>query len=76
MGVPVIASNLGPLADRVQPEIDGLLVEVGDVGAWQKTLQRLIAEPDLLARLGQNTKPSVTIGEYGAQIEGLYNEAI
>lgn len=70
--VPVVASRLGPLADRVCDGVDGLLMPPGDVDAWRTALQRLIDEPDLLARLRANVRPPMTLTEHVDQIESLY----
>lgn len=50
-GAAVLASSAGALA-----EVAGgaaLLLPPGDVGAWREGLQRLLATPELRARLGQ-----------------------
>jgi len=75
-GLPVVASRLGPLADRVRDGIDGFLVPPGDVAAWQATLQRLTDEPELLNRLEVNVQPPITLEEHVSQLEALYIELI
>jgi glycosyltransferase involved in cell wall biosynthesis len=71
-GVPVIASRLGPVADRVRDGVDGLLVPPGDVSAWRAALQRLVEEPNFLARLRANVRPPMTLNEHVGRIEALY----
>jgi glycosyltransferase involved in cell wall biosynthesis len=75
-GLPVVASSLGPLADRVRDGIDGFLVPPGDVAAWQATLQRLTDELQLLSRLRSNVHPPMTLEEHVSQIESLYMELV
>ncbi|MDY7079017.1 MAG: glycosyltransferase family 4 protein [Chloroflexota bacterium] len=75
-GVPVIASRLGPLADRVRDGVDGLLIPPGDVDAWRAALQRLLDEPDLLARLRANVHPPMTLEEHVDQLELLYAQLV
>jgi glycosyltransferase involved in cell wall biosynthesis len=75
-GVPVVASRLGPLADRVRDRVDGLLVSPGDVSAWRAALQRLLDEPDLLGRLQTNVRPPTTLEEHSDRIESLYQAAV
>jgi glycosyltransferase involved in cell wall biosynthesis len=72
--VPVVASRLGPLADRVHNGVDGLLVPPGDVTAWQEAMQRLVDDPELLARLQANVCPPITLEEHVDQIEELYTQ--
>jgi glycosyltransferase involved in cell wall biosynthesis len=55
-GCAVIATRPGGPAETVEPEVSGLLVDAGDVGALTGALNRLIADPELrtrLARAGQ-----------------------
>jgi glycosyltransferase involved in cell wall biosynthesis len=40
-GVPVIGSNLGGIAELVEPGVNGVLVPPGDTDAWQRTLTTL-----------------------------------
>jgi glycosyltransferase involved in cell wall biosynthesis len=75
-GVPVVASRLGPLADRVHDGIDGLLMPPGDMAAWRATLQRLVDEPSLPARLRANVRPPATLDEHVAEIESLYSKLV
>jgi len=71
-GAPVVASRLGPLADRIRDGVDGFLVPPGDVSAWREVLQRLVDERDLLARLRANVRFPMTLEEHADQIEALY----
>ncbi len=75
-GLPVLASRLGPLADRVRDGVDGLLLPPGDVSAWRAALQRLVDEPDLVARLRSNVRPPVTLEEHVDQVEALYSQIL
>ena len=49
--VPVIGSDLGGIAELVQSEVNGILVEPASVVAWSQALQRLCQNPDLLMQL-------------------------
>jgi glycosyltransferase involved in cell wall biosynthesis len=75
-GVPVVASRLGPLAERVHDDVDGLLVLPGDAAAWRTTLQRLVDEPDLLDRLRASVRPPMTLDEHVDRIETLYVQLV
>jgi len=75
-GVPVVASRLGPLADRVHDGVDGLLVPPGDTDAWRETLQQLVDAPNLLDRLRANVRPPVTPEEHAGRIESLYAQIV
>jgi len=74
-GRPVIASDLGALADRVRPGTDGLLVKPGNVAAWRAALQRLADDPGLVERMGAAMRPPQTMEQVAEQVEAVY-EAI
>ncbi len=76
LGVPVVASDLGVLAERVRHGVDGLLFPPGDVAQLAQVLQSLHDEPALLARLRQNIPPIITVAEHGAVVAELYAEVI
>jgi glycosyltransferase involved in cell wall biosynthesis len=75
-GLPVVASCLGPLADRVRDGVDGLLLPPGDVVAWRAALQRLVDEPGLRARLQANVRPPVTLEEHADRLGSLYAQLV
>ena len=76
MGVPVVASDIGALADRVQHNVDGLLTPPGDVGAMRQTLQRFLDEPDLLSKLQQGIQPVQSVEDHAVGIEGVYKSVL
>jgi glycosyltransferase involved in cell wall biosynthesis len=51
-GRAVVASDTGGLRDAIDDGVDGLLVPPRDVGALRAALERLLADPELRARLG------------------------
>ncbi len=63
-GVPVIASDLGVMADAVTHDVDGLLVAPGDVDAWAVTFSRLAAAPHELTRLARGIQPPPTVDQH------------
>lgn len=75
-GVPVIASRLGALPEKVRDGVSGLLFEPGNVEDLVRVLRRTIDEPELLPRLRAGIPPVVTIADHAAQIEALYAQVI
>jgi glycosyltransferase involved in cell wall biosynthesis len=70
---PVVAARAGGLPDLVREGGNGLLVPFGDVPALAEALARLLADPELAARLGEQGRADVlqrytwdrTYGEMG-----------
>ena len=60
MGKAIIVSDNAAIRDFVIPEETCLLVPCGDVGALRAAIRRLLADPDLCARLGRNARHFVT----------------
>jgi glycosyltransferase involved in cell wall biosynthesis len=75
-GVPVIASSIGALTERVQAGVDGLLVPPGDVTALSTALEQLWRDPGMLAHLREGIRPVRTIEDHAHEIEELYGSAI
>jgi len=72
MGVPVIASELGALPEKVEAGKTGYLFPAGDSKALADLLQRCMADPTLLTSLRQNIVPPPTVEEHVAQVCALY----
>lgn len=72
MGVPVIASRIGALTEKVQEQKTGLLFSPGDSRALAALLQSIIEQPAQLQSLRQHIQPPPTIEEHTAQIINLY----
>lgn len=75
-GKPVLASRLGPLADRVRDGADGLLLPPGDVVAWREVMQRLVDVPDDLTWMRQSVRPPLSLEEHEAGLADLYTHVI
>ncbi len=71
-GTPVVASDIGGMAEYVEDGVDGLLFPTGDDEALARTLRRFADEPDLLERLGRNFMTIKTIEEDAALTEARY----
>jgi D-inositol-3-phosphate glycosyltransferase len=69
-GVPVVATQVGSLADAVRHEVDGLEVVPGDVEALAAALRRLY-EPGVLATLRAGVQPISADPVWAEYIETL-----
>ena len=73
---PVIATNLGGMAEAVTHEGNGLLFERNDVADLAKQMQRVINEPSLLTRLQAGIPSVKTIEAEVDQLEMIYQELV
>ena len=69
---PVVASDIGGMAEYVRDGVDGLTFRVGDAADLAATLRRFVDEPDLLADLSRGFPPVKTIAEDAAAMEFRY----
>ena len=52
-GCPIVAAEVGGIPELIQEERNGLLFRIGDAADLASKLGRLLAEPSLAARLGE-----------------------
>jgi glycosyltransferase involved in cell wall biosynthesis len=71
-GVPVLASRLGALTEKVRNEVDGKLVAAGDVPAWRSALKKLLSDPIRLSYWRSNVRDPMSIGEHVEKMEQYY----
>jgi glycosyltransferase involved in cell wall biosynthesis len=69
---PVIATNLGGMAEAVAHETNGLLFDRGDVGGLARMVERIVAEPGLLERLQNGIAPVKPIEAEVSELEAIY----
>ena len=74
--VPVIASRLGALAERVRDQVDGLLVPPGGPDALRATLLSLANDRRSLERLRAQIRPVMTVHEHVDQVLSLYRHLV
>ena len=58
-GKPVIATRVGAVPKLVNSEVTGLLLEPGDVDGLAEAILRLLSDPNLASRLGENGRAHV-----------------
>jgi GT2 family glycosyltransferase len=75
-GAPVVASNLGGMAEMVRDGVDGLLFSPGDSASLAAQLQRLIAEEKLLDRLRAGIRSPLSIEEDAAATLEIYEDLV
>lgn len=75
-GVPVIATNLGGMAEFVQHEVNGLLFKRGDVGDLARQLQRFVMEPALLRQLRAGIPSVKPIAQEVDELMNIYKRLL
>jgi len=71
--VPLLASRIGALPEKIRDGVDGLLFPPGDVVALCALLQELIESPQKLDVLRNNILPVRTIQDQIQEIDALYH---
>ncbi len=74
-GTPVIATDLGGMAEAVTPDVSGLRFVRGDAADLARQIQRLLDEPGLLARLASGVPPVKTVAQEAVELETIYRLA-
>ena len=70
--IPVLASNLGGMAELVTDNLSGLTFQPGDAVDLARAIRRLAIEPGLLDRLRQGIPPVKTIQENVSELTAIY----
>lgn len=73
---PVVASNLGGMAELVQHEVNGLLFEVGNAKDLAAQLKRLLDDPELLPSLRAGIGPMKTVSQEIDELEVAYQNVL
>ena len=72
---PVIASNLGGMAELVRNGENGLLFKSGDADSLAQQLQRLLDDPNLLPTLRAGIGPVKSVAHEMDELEEIYRTA-
>jgi glycosyltransferase involved in cell wall biosynthesis len=73
---PVVASNLGGMAEMVRDGEDGLLFAPGNADSLARQLRRLIDDPSLLPRLRAGIEPIKSLAQEMDELEAIYRRVI
>jgi glycosyltransferase involved in cell wall biosynthesis len=73
---PVIASNLGGMAELVRDGANGLLFEPGNANSLARQLSRLIEEPGLLKALRDGIEPVRSVRAEIDELEQIYRRVL
>ena len=73
---PVIASDLGGMAELIQDGVNGLLFKAEDAADLREKIEMVVRRPDLIAKLSANIGPVKTIEENAIEVEGIYRDFV
>jgi glycosyltransferase involved in cell wall biosynthesis len=68
-GVPVIASDVGALPEKVRPDVDGLLCAPGEVKAWRDRLVWVVERKEAVEAFQDNLPEPMTIQRQTISLE-------
>lgn len=72
-GKPVFCSNIGGMAEKVRPGVDGLWFEMGDSRSLMDLLIEVADQPDMLADLAATTRTPITVQAAIGQHRAVYD---
>ncbi|MEA3377710.1 MAG: glycosyltransferase family 4 protein [Chloroflexota bacterium] len=73
-GVPVVASKIGALTEKVRNGISGLLCNTGDVTDWRNTLFRLARDRKAVNEASSTTPRATDIRNHTTRLARIYAE--
>jgi len=69
----VIASDLGALAEKVWPGINGWLCPPGEAQAWRACILRILGDPSWRQGLRMEESQVLSIDEHASRLEHIYH---
>jgi glycosyltransferase involved in cell wall biosynthesis len=75
-GRPVICSNIGGMAEKVDDGVTGLHFRAGDARSLAATLERAITTPGLFDRLQRGIRPPHAMGDHVRMLTAVYEELL
>lgn len=75
-GVPVVASDIGVMPERIQDGVNGQLFAAGDAAALRAVLERVWQQPTLLQAWRDGITPVFTIEAHVAAVTAVYEQAV
>ncbi len=80
MGKPVLASGVGGLRELIDPEVTGVLFEVGNSADFCRQASRVLKDSDFRRKLGENARQRISLEKdwkvLAQRYGGIYEAAI
>ena len=71
--VPIVASNIGAMPEKIRHGVDGLLFPPADASALAQILQSLLQDPTQLSTLQSNIRPTRLMQDHVQDIQSIYH---
>ncbi|HEY8461643.1 MAG TPA: glycosyltransferase, partial [Blastocatellia bacterium] len=75
-GTPVIGSNLGGIAELIEHEVNGILVEPDSVEAWSNVIRRCYEDGALIESLRRGIRPPREMNAVAQEMLQLYEQVL
>ncbi len=75
-GIPVLGSNIGGIAETMQVDVTGRLVEPGNVDAWAQEVTQLVLDPAARTRMGRAGRAFVQSAFDSAVIAAAFEQLL
>ena len=75
-GRPVICSDIGGMAEKVEHGVNGLHFRAGDAADLARTLEEAVATPGLWEQLRAGIRPVYGMDQHVAALEALYESLL
>jgi len=72
-GTPVIGSNLGGIAELIENEVNGILVETDSVEMWRQVLRRCGEDKTLIERLRRGIRSPKGMDAVAGEMLRIYS---
>jgi glycosyltransferase involved in cell wall biosynthesis len=76
LGIPMIASDIGSIDEKIQDGVNGRLFAPGDVNALRDIFTELIMAPETLVEWSRNIEPVNSIYDHIRALEEIYTGAL
>ncbi|WP_421999005.1 glycosyltransferase [Reyranella sp.] len=76
LGLPIMGADIGGIAERVRPGVDGWLMASHDIAAWTAAIVEAASDRRKLARLADGSRAKRTVDDVAREMDVLYREVL
>jgi glycosyltransferase involved in cell wall biosynthesis len=75
-GTPVIAADIGGMAEMVRDGVDGMHFAAGDASSLAAKLMKLVERPETVQTMARNIRPPLTVEQCTDGIHAIYDQIV